>query len=119
MKYSYFPFILSNLFFSLLSFFILQIKYKSPNIFIDNIHKNEDVSNFSSTLDTLIYTMESDKESDDKDARGISSKMLRLEEEDKILSPHQKLVEVINLGSQEESKEVKIGTSITSETRKK
>ena len=64
--------------------------------------------------------MESDKESDDENAGRISSELLRLvEEEDKVLGPHQELVEVINLGSQEESKEVKIGTSMTSETRKK
>ena len=64
--------------------------------------------------------MESDKESDDENVGRISSELLRLvEEEDKVLGPHQELVEVINLGSQEESKEVKIGTSMTSETRKK
>ncbi|KAA0046011.1 RNA-directed DNA polymerase (Reverse transcriptase), Ribonuclease H [Cucumis melo var. makuwa] len=64
------------------------------------------VSNFSSTLDALIYTMEFDKESDDEDDMGIFSEILRMvEEEDKVLGPHQELVEVINLGSQEESKE--------------
>ena len=64
--------------------------------------------------------MESDKESDDENAGRISSELLRLvEEEDKVLGPHQELVEVINLGSQEKLKEVKIGTSMTSETRKK
>ena len=41
-----------------------------------------------------------------------------VEEEDKVLGPHQELVEVINLGSQEESNDVKIGTSMTSETKK-
>ena len=42
-----------------------------------------------------------------------------VEEEDKVLGSHQELVEVINLGSQEKLKEVKIGTSMTSETKKK
>ncbi|KAL4020707.1 hypothetical protein IC575_019488 [Cucumis melo] len=42
-----------------------------------------------------------------------------VEEEDEVLGHHQELVEAINLGSQEESKEVKIGTSLTSESRKK
>ncbi|KAL0552326.1 hypothetical protein IC582_011435 [Cucumis melo] len=64
--------------------------------------------------------MESDKESDDENDVGISSELLRMvEEEDEVLGPHQELVEAINLGSQEESKEVKIGTSLTSESRKK
>ena len=41
-----------------------------------------------------------------------------VEEEDKFLGPHQELVEVINLGSQEESNDAKIGTSMTSEAEK-
>ena len=105
MKFPHFHFIHSNFFFSLLSFLHLQIKHKSLNPFIDNIHKNEDVSNSSSTLDALIYTMESNKESDDEDDVGISLELVRMvEEEDEVLGPHQELVEAINLGSQEESK---------------
>ena len=104
----------------MLSFLHLQSKHKSLNPFIDNIHKNEDVSNSTSTLDALIYTMESNKESDDEDDVGISLELVRMvEEEDEVLGPHQELVEAINLGSQEESKEVKIGTSLTSESQKK
>ncbi|KAL0533834.1 hypothetical protein IC582_028105 [Cucumis melo] len=61
-----------------------------------------------------------DSENDDEDDVGISSELLRMvEEEDEVLGPHQELVEAINLGSQEESKEVKIGTSLTRESRKK
>ncbi|KAA0052134.1 protein NYNRIN-like [Cucumis melo var. makuwa] len=59
-----------------------------------------------STIDALIYTMESNKESDDEDDEGISSELLRMvEEEYEVLGAHQELVEVINLGSQDESKE--------------
>ena len=64
--------------------------------------------------------MKFDKESDDEDVGRISSELLRLvEEEDKVSGPHQELVEEINFGYKEESKEVKIGTSMTSKTRKK
>ncbi|TYK20949.1 uncharacterized protein E5676_scaffold284G00970 [Cucumis melo var. makuwa] len=88
------------------STYIFKRFSRSKPFFIDNIHKNEDVSNFSSTLDALIYTMESDKESDDEDDVGISSELLRMvEEEDEVLGPHKELVEAMNLGSQEESKE--------------
>ncbi|KAA0066746.1 uncharacterized protein E5676_scaffold384G00790 [Cucumis melo var. makuwa] len=66
----------------------------------------------SSTLDALIYNMKFDKESDDEDDVGISSELLRMvEEEDEVLGPHQELVEAINLGSQEESKEDMSGLS--------
>ncbi|KAA0056622.1 uncharacterized protein E6C27_scaffold288G001420 [Cucumis melo var. makuwa] len=61
------------------------------------------------TLDALIYTMESDKKSDDEDDVGISSELLRIvAEEDEVFGPHQELVEAINLGSQEESKEEEV-----------
>ncbi|KAA0054041.1 uncharacterized protein E6C27_scaffold318G001050 [Cucumis melo var. makuwa] len=89
-----------------------KVEVMTTRIMGDNIHKNEDVSNPGSTLDALIYTMESDKESDDEDDVGISSELLRMvEEEDEVLGPHQELVEAINLGSQEESKEDMPGLS--------
>ena len=119
-KFLHFHFICYNFFLFLLSLLYLQIKHKSPNPFIDNIHKNEYVSNSSSILDILIYTINSDKESDDERTVGISSELLTMVEgKNKVLGPHQELVEVINLGSQKESKEVKIHTSLTSESRKK
>ncbi|KAA0046904.1 protein NYNRIN-like [Cucumis melo var. makuwa] len=89
----------------------------SPDFELNN-WDNVDLPTFSrdfqdSTLDALIYTMESDKESDDEDDVGISSELLRMvEEEDEILGPHQELVEAINLGSQEESKEDMPGLSM-------
>ncbi|KAL4010976.1 hypothetical protein IC575_028018 [Cucumis melo] len=53
-----------------------------------------------------------DSENDDEDDVGISSELLRMvEEEDEVLGPHQELVEAINLGSQEESKEDMSGLS--------
>ncbi|TYK25986.1 Retrovirus-related Pol polyprotein from transposon 17.6 [Cucumis melo var. makuwa] len=87
----------------------LEMREFDPN----NIHKNEDVSNSTSTLDALIYTMESNKESDDEDDVGISLELVRMvEEEDEVLGPHQELVEAINLGSQEESKEEEVQKQI-------
>ncbi|KAA0060421.1 uncharacterized protein E6C27_scaffold22G002400 [Cucumis melo var. makuwa] len=91
--------------------------YACPPNFELNNWDSVDLPTFSrdfqdSTLDALIYTMESDKESDDEDDVGISSELLRMvEEEDEVLGLHQKLVEAINLGSQEESKEDMPGLS--------
>ena len=50
----------------------------------------------------------------------LSPDLLRLVEQDerKIL-PHQKITEAVNLGIEEERKEVKIGTTLSSATRKK
>ncbi|TYK20462.1 protein NYNRIN-like [Cucumis melo var. makuwa] len=89
-----------------------EASFEGNTVYAYNIHKNEDVSDSSSTLDALIYTMESDKESDFEDDVGISSKLLRMvEEEDEVLGSHQELVEAINLGSQEKSKEDMPGLS--------
>ncbi|KAA0036942.1 uncharacterized protein E6C27_scaffold86G00180 [Cucumis melo var. makuwa] len=91
--------------------------YACPAFFELNNWDSVDLPTFSrdfqdSTLDALIYTMESDKENDDEDDVGISSELLRMvEEEDEVLGPHQELVEAINLGSQEESKEDMSGLS--------
>ncbi|MCQ7416301.1 reverse transcriptase domain-containing protein [Salmonella enterica] len=40
-----------------------------------------------------------------------------IEEEERILGPHEELIETINLGSQVEIKEVKIGTNMSAESR--
>ncbi|TYK04059.1 uncharacterized protein E5676_scaffold3019G00010 [Cucumis melo var. makuwa] len=88
-----------------------NIVYACPPDFELNNWDSVDLPTFSryfqdSTFDASIYTMESDKESDDEDDMGISSELLRMvEEEDEVLGPYQELVEAINLGSQEESKE--------------
>ncbi|KAA0066096.1 uncharacterized protein E6C27_scaffold21G00870 [Cucumis melo var. makuwa] len=69
--------------------------YACPPDFELNNWDSVDLLTFSrdfqdSTLDALIYTMESDKESDDEDDVGISSELLRMvEEEDEVLGPHQ------------------------------
>ena len=45
--------------------------------------------------------------------------LLRLVEQDeRQILPHQEVTEAINLGTEEESKEVKIGTTLSSATRK-
>ena len=46
--------------------------------------------------------------------------LLRLvEQEERQILPHQEITEAINLGIEEEKKEVKIGTTLSSATRKK
>ena len=45
--------------------------------------------------------------------------LLRLvEQEERQILPHQEIMEAINLGTEEEKKEVKIGTTLSSATRK-
>ena len=42
-----------------------------------------------------------------------------LKQEDKVIQSHQELVEVINLGTEEEKKEVKVGASVNKNIKKK
>ena len=49
----------------------------------------------------------------------LSPDLLRLfEQKERQILPHQEITEAINLGTEEEKKEVKIGTTLSSATRK-
>ena len=60
------------------------------------------------------FSDEEDMENDD-----LPPDLLRLvEQEERQILPHQEIIEAVNLGTEEEKKEVKIGTTLSSATRK-
>ncbi|XP_022158764.1 uncharacterized protein LOC111025231 [Momordica charantia] len=86
--------------------------------FVNNKSNNTEIecdNDSKYELDTPIYNIESDEEKNDEP----SAELLRMLEEEKMLGPHEELTETINLGSQAEAKEIKIGTHMSSESRKK
>ena len=54
----------------------------------------------------------------DDEALPLEMKRL-IDQENKQILPHQEEIEVINLGNNEEKKEVKVGTALSTETKKK
>ena len=58
-------------------------------------------------------------EAEEEEDEEIPDEISRLlQQEEKTIHPHKETVEVINLGSKEDKKEVKIGTLLSSEVRK-
>ena len=93
-------------------FFLLTRRY--PN----NEHENDSINGQRVDFERVVYASEIGNE-EYMENDDLPSDLLRLVEQDerKIL-PHQKIMEVINLGTEEERKEVKIGTTLSSSARK-
>ena len=93
-------------------FFPLTCRY--PN----DEHENDSTNGQGVDFERVVYASEIDNEkymeNDD-----LPPDLLRLVEQDeKQISPHQEITEFINLGTEEEKKEVKIGTTLSSATKK-
>ena len=93
-------------------FFPLTCRY--PN----NEHENDSANVQGVDFKRVVYAGEfSNKEDMENDDLPLD--LLRLVEQDeRQILPHQEITEVINLGTEEEKKEVKIGTTLSPATRK-
>ena len=93
-------------------FFLLTYKY--PN----NEHKNDSANGQRVNFERVVYVSElvNEKDMEDDD---LPLDLLRLitQEERRIL-PYRETTNAVNLGIEEERKEVKIGASLTTNTKK-
>ena len=93
-------------------FFPLTCRY--PN----DEHKNDSANGQSVDFERVVYVRELGNEKDMEDD-DLPPNLLRLVAQDeKQILPHQKVTKAINLGTEEERKEVKIGTTLSTATRK-
>ena len=109
--------------FCILSFFIngLPISYsffpftcRYPN----NKHENDFVNGQRVDFERVVYASEIGNE-EYMENDDLPSDLLRLVEQDeRQILPHLKIIEAVNLGIEEEKKEVKIGTALSLATRK-
>ena len=86
--------------------------------YLNNEHENASANRQGFDFERVVYagefSSEEDMENDD-----LPSDLLRLvEQEERQILPHQEITEVVNLGTEEEKKEVKIGTTLSPATRK-
>ena len=91
-----------------------SLTYRYPN----NEHENDSANGQGFDFERVVYagefSNEKGMENDD-----LPLDLLRLvEQEKKQILPHQEITEVVNLGTEEEKKEVKIGTTLSPATRK-
>ena len=93
-------------------FFPLTCRY--PN----DEHENDSANGQRVDFERVVYVGELDNEEDMED-NDLPSDLLRLVEQDeRQISPHQEVTEAINLGTEEERKEVKIEITLSPTTRK-
>ena len=84
----------------------------------NNEHENYFVNGQWVDFERVVYAGELDNDEDMEDD-DLPPDLLRLVEQDeRQILPHQKITEAINLGTKEERKEVKIGTTLSLATRK-
>ena len=85
---------------------------------MNNEHKDHKISLPNFNFERTSYNSETDLE-EDIDESELPLEMLRLlTMEDKQILPHQDVTELVNLGTDNEKKEVKIGTSLDSSMKK-
>ena len=98
--------------FPILYFFSLTCRY--PN----NEHKNDPVNGQRVDFERVVYASEIGNE-EYMENDDLPPDLLKLVEQDeRQILPHQEITKVINLVTEEEKKEVKIGTTLSSTTRK-
>ena len=98
--------------------FLYRILFPLTCRYPNNEHENDFVNGQKVDFERVVYASEIGNEeyieNDD-----LPPDLLRLVEQDeRQILPHQEITEAINLGTEEEKKEVKIGTTLSSATRK-
>ena len=85
---------------------------------MNNEHKDHKISLLDFNFERTSYISETDFEKD-IDESDLPPKILRLlTMEDKQILPHQEVTELINLGTNDEKNEVKIGSSLDTSAKK-
>ena len=109
--------ILSFIIFSINSLpilYLFPLTCRYPN----NEHENDSASGQGFDFERVVYAGELGNEEDMEDD-DLPPNLLRLVEQDeRKISSHQEIIEAINLGTEKERKEVKIGTTLSPTTRK-
>ena len=94
--------------------YLFPLTCRYPN----NEHENDSANGQGFDFEKVVYAGELGDEEDMEDD-GLPPDLLRLVEQDeRQILPHQEITEAVNLGTEEEKKEVKIGTTLSPATRK-
>ena len=99
---------------SLLILYLFPLPCRCPN----NEHENVSANGQGFDFKRVVYAGEPDNK-EDMEGDDLPLDLLRLVEQDeRQILPHQEITEALNLGTEEEKKEVKIGTTLSPTTRK-
>lgn len=100
--------------FIIFSFHHSKIKHKSCRPISGSMDNQTAIVPYD--FDNPIYQVDEDGEEDDGLLEELAMLLLQ---ESKVIQPHQEAIEIINLGSEEDKKEVKICASLDGEVKKK
>ena len=98
--------------------FLYRILFSLTCRYPNNEHENDSANGQGVDLERVVYAGVFDNEEDMKND-DLPPDLLRLVEQDeRQILPHLEIIEAVNLGTQEEKKEVKIETTLSPATRK-
>ena len=98
--------------------FLYRILFPFTCRYPNNEHENDSVNGQRVDFERVVYVSEIDNE-EYMENDDLPPDLLRLVEQDeRQILPHLKITEAVNLGIEKEKKEVKIGTTLSSATRK-
>ena len=98
--------------------FLYRILFPPTCKYPNNEHENDSANGQGFDLEKVVYTNEFSNEKD-MENDDLPPDLLRLvEQEERQILPHQEITEAVNLGTEEEKKQVKIKTTLSPATRK-
>ncbi|KAE8695867.1 high mobility group B protein 6-like [Hibiscus syriacus] len=96
----------------------LPMVYKSLSESPDNNNVGTNDPDPEVDFESAIYLVEFDERDTEEDCN-LPTELLRMvEREDKQIFPHKETIEILNIGTKEDQKEVKIGTTLSTEARR-
>ena len=98
--------------------FLYRILFPPTCRYPNNEHENDSANRQGVDFERVVYVGEFDNE-EDMENDDLPPDLLRLvEQEERQILPHQEITKAVNLGTEEERKEVKIGITLSPVTRK-
>ena len=85
----------------------------------NNEHENDSANGQRVDFERVVYADEFGNEKDMEDDDLLSDLLRLVEQDERQILPHQEITIVVNLGTEEERKEVKIRTTLSPAIRKK
>ena len=98
--------------------FLYRILFPLTCRYPNNEHENDSANGQGFDFERVVYTGEFSNE-EDMENDDLPPNLLRfVEQDERQILPHQETIEAVNLGTEKEKKEVKVGTMLSPATRK-
>ena len=99
--------------------FLYRTSFSLTYRYRNNEHENDSANSLGLDFERVVYASEFDNDKGMKDDDLPSDLLKLVAQDEKQILPHQEVTKTINLKTEEERREVKIGTTLSPATRKK